>query len=55
MPYNGALLNFATTSCLSLPFDPAETPVADNQSVTTSLVAPVDITLTGSDRPRFQV
>lgn len=48
-PYRNALLNFAETSCESLPFDETETPVAHDQSVSTSLNDPVGITLTGFD------
>jgi len=47
--YNGALTNFAANSCISLPFDADETPVADSQAVTTPLNTAVNITLTGSD------
>jgi VCBS repeat-containing protein len=47
--YKGALLNFAHNACLSLPFDAGETPVADDQSISTPLNTPVPITLTGSD------
>ena len=49
MPYSGALRNFADTSCISLPFDENQTPVADDQAVSTDTVTPINITLTGSD------
>lgn len=49
MPYSGALRNFADTSCISLPFDDNETPVADDQAVSTDTETAIDITLTGSD------
>jgi hypothetical protein len=47
--YNAALRNFAFNSCISLPFDAGETPVANNQFLETSLTEPIDFTLTGSD------
>ena len=47
--YNGALQNFAANSCISLPFDAAETPVADDQALNTVQDLAIDITLAGSD------
>jgi len=47
--YNAALLNFAHNSCISLPYDAAKTPIADDKSVSTPLSDDIDITLTGSD------
>jgi hypothetical protein len=46
-PYSTALLNFAANSCAAAPS--AETPTADDQSVSTYVNTPVDITLTGFD------
>jgi len=47
--YKGALLNFASNSCIAPPFDATENPVADDQSVVTLQDNAIDITLTGSD------
>ena len=47
--YRGALLNFAFNSCISLPFDAGEAPVANDQFVSTPQDVAVDIVLTGSD------